>query len=382
MSKNILIIAAEASSTHYADQVMDYLKKQDPTLKFFGVGSKSMEKKGFECLGYSENMAIVGLVEVIKHYPELKRIFDNLVEQATIRKPELVLLLDYPDFNLRLAKALKPAGLRIFYYISPQVWAWRQKRIVDIKKYIEKVFLLFPFEIDFYKRHEMPYEFVGHPLLDDLGPELFDVSKISVRRSQFGIKKSEKVLLLMPGSRKGEIERLMQIQLDTAEMLLKKHPQLRIIIACAPSLTKDFLLEKMSLFKSPYLMLREDPNHMIAISDVVLAASGTATLMVGLLEKPMVVMYKMNWLTSIIAKRLTTLSYFALPNMVLNERVVPEFLQEQVEVPRLASELEKLLVDEKLYQSTVTKLKTIRHYLGEKGASKKVADHLWKVIKS
>ena len=362
---------------------MEYLKKQDPALKFFGVGSKAMEKKGFECLGYSEDMAIVGLVEVITHYPELKRIFNHLIEQANVRKPAVVLLLDYPDFNLRIAKELKPFNHRVFYYISPQVWGWRQNRIFDIKKYCEKVFLLFPFEVDFYKQHDVPFEFVGHPLLDDLGPELFDASKIAVRRSQFGIKKSEKVLLLMPGSRKGEIERHMQIQLDTAEILIKKYPQIRIVIACAPSLTKEFLLEKMNSFKAPYLMLQEDPNQMIALSDLVLSASGTATLMVGLLEKPMVIMYKMNWLSGKIAIYLTRhMRFFGLPNLVLNELVVKEFKQDEVATKQLTTELEKLIVDEKYYNSVVSKLKNIRHHLGDKGASKKVADHLWKVIRS
>jgi lipid-A-disaccharide synthase len=383
VSKSILIIAAEASSAHYAEQVMKHLKSQDPTLHFFGVGSKAMEDQGFECLGYSEDMAVVGVFEVVKHYPTLRRVFNSLVEQSNLRKPAAVLLMDYPEFNIRLAKALKPFNHRIFYYISPQVWAWRQSRIFDIKKYCEKVFLLFPFEISFYEQYQVPFEFVGHPLLDDLQSDLFDSERIAVRRSQFGIKKTEKVLLLMPGSRKGEIDRHLQVQLDAAEILLKKYPQLRLMIACAPSLSKDDLIEKMNSFKSPYLLLREDPNNMIALADLVLVASGTAALMVGLLEKPMVIIYKVSWLTGKIATMLTKhLRFFGLPNLVLNEPVIKELKQEEVTPVVLALELEKFLVDEKYVQTVVAQLKTLRLRLGEKGASKKVADHLWKVIRS
>ena len=146
MSKSILIIAAEASSTPYAEQVIEHLKKLDPSLQFFGVGSKAMEKKGFECLGYAENLAVVGVVEVLKHYSEIKTVFDRVVFEANRRKPSAVLLLDYPGFNLKLAKELKSSGYRIFYYISPQIWAWKQDRIFTIKKFVDKVFLILPFE--------------------------------------------------------------------------------------------------------------------------------------------------------------------------------------------------------------------------------------------
>ena len=382
MSKSILVIAAEASSTAYAEQVIAHLRKQDPDIKFFGVGSKAMEKNGFDCLGYAEDMAIVGFVEVVKYYSELKRIFNNIIAEAEKQRPVAVLLLDYPDFNLRLAKKLKAKGHRIFYYISPQVWAWRQSRIHQIRAYVEKVFLLFPFEVDFYKKHNVPFEFVGHPLLDGLNPDLFDQHKIELRRLKYGIKKSEVVLLLMPGSRRHEIERLFEIQLKSAEKLLIKYPQVRLVIACAPTLTKDYLAEKAGNFKSPFIMLQDEPNEMIALADIVLAASGTATLMVGLLEKPMVIMYKMNWLSGHIAMYLTRkMPHFGLPNMVLNELVVPELKQDEVNENRIAAEVEKYLIDENYRFGVIDKLKKIRNYLGFRGASEKVARHLGQVVR-
>lgn len=381
MSKSILIIAAEASSTPYAEQVIEHLKKQDSTLHFFGIGSRAMEKKGFECIGYAEDMAVVGVVEVLKHYSEIKKVFNRVVEEANVRKPAAILLLDYPGFNLKLAETLKHKGHRLFYYISPQIWAWKQDRIFTIKKYIEKVFLILPFEKDFYTKHQVPFEFVGHPLLDDLYPDLFDPQKIARRRQKYGIKDSEKVLLLMPGSRKGEIERHMQVQLESASVLLKKYPEMRLVIAGAPTLSKDYLVEKIGDFKSPFILLQEHPNEMIALSDLVLVASGTATLMVALLEKPMVIMYKVNWLTGIIGKILTRhLRFFGLPNLILNEPVITELKQEEVTSQRIVHELE-LFMDEKHLKNTVTELKKIRGLLGDRGASKRVAEQLWPLIK-
>ena len=383
VSKSILIIAAEASSTPYAEQVIEHLKKLDPNLKFFGIGSMSMEKKGFECLGYAEDLAVVGFLEVVKHYSKIKSVFDIVVAQANQRKPAVVLVLDYPGFNLRLAEKLQPQGHRIFYYISPQVWAWKQNRIFTIKKYIEKVFLIFPFERDFYIKHNAAYEFVGHPLLDDLKPDFFNMQKVNLRRQKYGIKNTDPVLLLMPGSRKSEIERHFQLQLDSAAVLLKKYPQMRLLIAGAPTLSREYLIEQMGDFKSPFILLHETPNEMISLADIVLASSGTATLMVALLEKPMVIMYKVNWLSGVIGRMLTkkNLPFFGLPNLILKERVVAELLQKEVTQSRIVFELEKLM-DDRYRQKVITDLKRIRILLGDSGASKRVADHLWQIIKN
>ncbi len=380
MSKSILIIAAEASSTPYAEQVIEHLKKLDPSLQFFGVGSKAMEKKGFECLGYAENLAVVGVVEVLKHYSEIKTVFDRVVLETNRRKPSAVLLLDYPGFNLKLAKELKSSGHRIFYYISPQIWAWKQDRIFTIKKFVDRVFLILPFEKDFYKKHDVPFEFVGHPLLDDLNPDLTNPQKIELRRQKYGIKKSEMVLLIMPGSRKGEIERHLQVQLESASLMMQKYSNLRLVIAGAPTLSKDYLIEKIGNFKSPFILLQEHPNDMISLADIVLVASGTATLMVALLEKPMLIMYKVNWLTGLIAKRLTRhLRFFGLPNLILNEPVITELKQDEVNPERIIFELEKFMNDD-YRNSVIGQLKTIKNLLGERGASEKVARHLWQVI--
>ena len=311
----------------------------------------------------------------------MKKIFYQLISEAEKNRPDIVLLMDYPDFNLRLARQLKSMGIKVFYYISPQVWAWRKSRIHDIKAYCEKVFLLFPFEKKFYETYQVPYEFVGHPLLDDLNPDLFNIDKINFQRSRYGIQSHEKVLALMPGSRRGEVDQHFQIQQAVARNLLKMHNHLRILICVAPPLSKEYMIQKLENFNLPYILLKEDPNHMIAISDYVLVASGTATLMVGLLEKPMVIMYKMNWITGVIGNFLTRgLKFFGLVNLILDEEVVPERKQQFVQVDELTKLMNRFIVDSTYTRKTIEKLKILKTSLGDRGANGRVVSALNKYL--
>lgn len=379
-----MIIAAEASSAHYAAQLMRYWHKNKLSVDIFGVGSAEMERLGQKRIGYSEDMAVVGLAEVVAHYSDLKKVFNNLVAEAIRRKPRFILLMDYPDFNLRLAEKLKTElgqDIKVFYYISPQVWAWRQGRIHTIKKYCDKVFLLFPFEVDFYKKFNVPHEFVGHPLLDDLNPELLDQSLQSYARERYGIKASEKVLALMPGSRRSEVEFNFHIQLETARLLVKKYSDLRIMILVAPTLSKEYLQSKLEHFNSPYILIKEDPNQMISMADFVLAASGTATLMVGLLQKPMVIMYRMRWLTGVLAKMLVKgVPFFGIVNLIMNEEVVPERMQAEANPEELARLLQRYIEEPDYRLSTIAKLAQLQHRLGDHGATARIGEALAKYL--
>ena len=381
LQKKIMIIAAEASSAHYAAKLIREWKKQNDQHYFFGVGSDEMESLGFRRIGKSEEMAVMGIAEIVQHYSFLKNIFYQLLAAAENQKPDIVILLDYPDFNLRLAKKLKTMNIKVFYYISPQVWAWRKNRIHDIKAYCEKVFLLFPFEKTFYDQHSVSNEFVGHPLLEDLNTELLNPDKIFFQRSKYGISANEKVLALMPGSRKSEIEQHFQIQQDVARRLLIQHKDLRLLICVAPPLSKEYILQKLENFNLPYILLKEDPNLMISMSDYVLVASGTATLMVGLLEKPMVIMYKMKWLTGVIGHILIrNLKFFGLVNLILDEEVVPERKQKQANVEELTSLMNRFITDQKHTDITIQKLKKLKTLLGEIGATRRVVAALNKYL--
>lgn len=376
MKAQVMIIAAEASSAHYALKLMQHWKSEGKDISFFGVGSEAMEAEGFERLGKSEEMAVVGAAEIFAHYSQLKAVFNALVEQARVRRPKFVILMDYPEFNLMLAKKLHAMGIKSFYYISPQVWAWRKGRVETIKKYCEKAFLLFPFEADFYKSRNVPYEFIGHPLLDELDPALLDSEKTRYGKEKYGVKSGEKILALMPGSRRGELNQHLDIQLEVARRLLKKYDHLRLAILVAPTIKRDEMLDRLEDFKSPYILLQDDPNKMISLADYVLVASGTATLMVGLLQKPMVIMYRLKWLTGVFGALFIRIKYFGLVNLILDKEVVPERKQSEANPDELFRLMDRYISDEEYTRSVINELKKIPQYLGEKGATQRVAKSL------
>lgn len=373
----VMIIAAEASSSLFALRLLQYWKKERKSIQAFGVGSVDMQSEGFEILGRSEDMAVVGAAEIIEHYSDLKKVFNNLVEEAKKRRPSVVILMDYPEFNLMLAKKLKALGLNIVYYISPQIWAWRKSRVELIKKYCKKVLLLFPFEKAFYDQKNVPNIFVGHPLLDELDDKYFSEELRLIQRSRMGIDKSEIVIGLMPGSRKGEIKQHLDLQLKVARRLCLKYSNIKILLMVAPSRTKEEIQDQMGDLTFPIILLKAEPYDMIDLCDYILAASGTATLQVALLEKPMVIMYRFKWLTSIIAKILVRgVRYFGLPNLIAQEEIVPERWQKQAN----EDELFRLLcnyIDDPIYASEVKKkLAELKLKLGTKGATKRVAESL------
>lgn len=373
----IMIIAAEASSAHYALKLMQYWRSQGKNYHFFGVGSDEMERQGFERLGKSEEMAVVGASEIFAQFSKLKLVFDQLVIAAKERRPGVVVVMDYPEFNLFLSRKLHAFGLKVFYYISPQVWAWRKSRVETIKKFCVKAFLLFPFEVDFYQSRGVPYEFVGHPLLDEIDPDLYDEQKISSRREKFGITSKEKIVALMPGSRRGELDQLLNVQLETARRLLKKHNHLRLMIFVAPTIKKEEMQARLENFKSPYILLQDDPNRMISLADYILVASGTATLMVGLLHKPMVIIYKLSRLTGLFAHFfIRGVKFFGLVNLILGCEVVPERKQSDVNPDELFKLMDRYITDPEYTQKTIADLKTLTSYLGNKGATARVAESL------
>ncbi|AHZ84050.1 lipid-A-disaccharide synthase [Bdellovibrio bacteriovorus] len=374
----VLIVAAEASSVTYAQRILEAWKAQGRKVHAFGVGSQDMEDIGFERLGKSEEMAVVGAAEIISAYSHLKSVFDSLVAEAEKRRPKVAIVMDYPEFNLMLAKKLHALGIPVVYYISPQVWAWRKGRVKTIKKYCKKVFVLFPFEVPFYEEHGVPVEFVGHPLLDELDERLIDdLEYRKNHRNQCGIRDSEIVLGLMPGSRRLEVKQHLDIQLDAARILSKKFPNLKVLILTAPTFTKEYMQDRLENFRLPYMLLKDEPFRMIHLVDMMLVASGTATLQVGLLKKPMVIMYKMKWLTGVFAKLFVRgTKYFGLVNLILNKEAVPELFQSEVTAENLAAELERYVLDKKYHDSVVSDLGQVRQYLGDKGATQRVVKAL------
>ena len=371
------MIAAEASSSLYAQRILELWKREGREVSTFGIGSREMEKLGFECIGRSEDMAVMGIAEVVKHLPHIRRVYKSLLAECERRKPKVAVLMDYPGFNLRIAKDLKKLGIKVVYYISPQIWAWRQGRVHGIRKVVDKMLVLFPFEEPFYKEHNVPVEFVGHPLLDELpslqsAPDAAELHRL--HRERFGIQKNEIILGLMPGSRRSEIQQHLQIQLQTAALVIKKNPNVLPVLMVAPTLNRDELRAALDTVSFPVRMIQETPIDMISLADVILVASGTATLMVGLMAKPMVIMYRMNSITAWLAKRLVTKTkFFGMANLIMNRLVVPELFQEQATPERLSVELLKVINDRAEYTRVSAELAELRNRLGSRGATERVA---------
>lgn len=379
--KSVLIISAEASSVLYAQRIIELWQEQGKDFDVFGVGSAEMEALGFRRLGKSENMAVVGAAEIIEHYSAIKKIFNEILIEVDRCRPRVAVLLDYPEFNLRLAKELKSRGIPVVYYISPQIWAWRKNRVFQMKERCDRVLILFPFEMDFYLKHQVRCEFVGHPLIDELKSEYLDENWILNERHRCGIQDNEVVLGLMPGSRRGELDHHFLIQLEVARRLSHRVSNLKVLVMCAPSFEKDDLIPYLDNFKINHILMKTDPFKMIAMTDIVLAASGTATLMVGLLEKPMVIMYRMKWLTGWIAKILVRgVKFFGITNLILESEVSPERFQEKANPLELEKLVYDLISNPEVYQAQKQKLKQLRTKLGQDKVTVKVSEKVVHVL--
>jgi lipid-A-disaccharide synthase len=378
----VLIVAGEASSSLYAQRLMELWQERardgtEGAHDLFGIGSREMEALGFRRLGKSEEMAVVGLQEVIKHFPLIRRVYNSLLAECDRLKPDFALLLDYPDFNLRLAKDLKKRGIRVVYYVSPQVWAWRTGRVKIIREVVDEMLVLFPFEEPFFRKHGVQSTFVGHPLLDELAGRPEKSKELSmVNRERFGVKPDEIVLGLMPGSRSSELKSHLREQLTAAELLVRRYPKVRPFLLCAPTIERERLQEAMAEMSISVQIIKEEPLDMIELSDIVLVASGTATLMVGLLAKPMVIMYRMNALTAWFAKKLVKHTrFFGMVNLIMEREVARELFQERASPEEMASELEKLL-DPVVREAKSRELLELRSRLGTVGATERVAERL------
>ena len=372
----VLIVAGEASSALYATRLLEHWRGQGRRVHGFGVGSQAMVDLGFEALGRSENMAVVGIQEVLAHYKEIKATFNELLLEAKRRRPRFALLLDYPDFNLRLAKQLKAMGIRVIYYISPQLWAWRKGRIRQVQDYVDKMLVVFPFEVEFYKQYGVDVSFVGHPLLDELEDSLFDPQARAQERACLGWSAETTVIGLMPGSRRSEIQHHLETQIATAHSVRAMAPHVQFALLVAPGLRKEDLERQLAGEGLPITLLNADPFTMIRLMDIILTASGTATLMVGLMRVPMVIMYKMNRLSAWLARRLVGMKYFGMVNLVLGREVVPERFQESATPEELSQLLVDWVQDDQARVKVSQDLGHLREALGHQGATVRVAELL------
>ncbi|MCB1920217.1 MAG: lipid-A-disaccharide synthase [Candidatus Competibacteraceae bacterium] len=342
---HIALVAGEPSGDLLGASLIAALKTRYPQARFTGIGGPGMIAQGLQSLVPLEQLAVMGLVEVLRHLPELFRIRRRLRQRLIADRPDVFIGVDAPDFNLGLERQLRACGICTAHYVSPTVWAWRPWRVRKVACAVDLMLTLFPFEEAFYTRHGVPVRYVGHPLADAI-PLRSDAGEA---RRQLGLSLPDgrRVIALLPGSRRGEIGRMGALFLDTARWLHAQQPDAHFLMpAATPQLY--VALEKLRSEHAPDLpltLMQGYSREVMAAADVVLLASGTATLEAMLLKRPMVVAYRVVPLTAWIARRLVTIRHFALPNLLAGRERVPEFFQEAATTPRLGAALLEWLAD-------------------------------------
>lgn len=363
---DLLVVAGEASGDLHGARLITELRRHVPDLAPFGLGGDEMRAAGLEAVAHSSEISVVGITEVLKILPRAREVFADLLREVDRRRPALAVLIDFPDFNLRLAKELKARGLEVLYYISPQVWAWRRGRVKTIARLVDRMLVLFPFEVDFYREHDVDVVHVGHPLVDEVPvlPQAWDRDGVS-----FG---GPFRIALLPGSRKSEVESLLPTLLEAARRLAGELP-VEVRIIRAPTIPPELVDEAVELAGLPVEIVGEDRFAAIADSHLALCASGTATLEVGLLGTPMIMVYRLASWTYMLAKLMVHLPNVSLVNLVLGRRVVPELIQGDANPRRIAAEAARLLTDAGERGRMREALAEVRGRLGEGGASRRAA---------
>jgi lipid-A-disaccharide synthase len=337
----VALVAGEASGDILGSGLMQALKQRHPDIEFIGVGGPRMQAEGLQSHFPMERLAVMGLVEVLGRLRELLRRRKDLVKMLIAAKPDVFIGIDAPDFNLTLELKLRRAGIRTVHYVSPSVWAWRQKRVLKIKEACDLMLALFPFEARFYEEHAVPVRFVGHPLANTIPLE----ADRAGARERLGLPQEASVVALLPGSRGGEVGKLGALFLDTAQRLLQDRPGLRFVLPCA-SPERRLQIEEMLTGRDLPVQLLDGASHeALAACDAVLIASGTATLEALLYKRPMVVAYKVAPMTYRILKRLVKSPYISLPNLMAGRLLVPELIQDAATPEALATTLLPLLDD-------------------------------------
>lgn len=340
-SLKIALVAGEASGDILGAGLMQAIKARHPDARFIGVGGPRMQAEGLDSYFPMERLAVMGLVEVLGRLPELLKRRRRLIRSLIDEQPDVFIGIDAPDFNLGVELKLRQAGIRTVHYVSPSVWAWRQKRVLKIQRACDLMLTLFPFEAQFYEAQQVPVCFVGHPLADAIP---FEADRAAARAA-LGLPEQGSVVALLPGSRGGEVERLGSLFLDAAERLRTLRPGLHFVLPCANAERRAQLEAMLAGRELPVSLLDGRSHEALAACDAVLIASGTATLEALLFKRPMVVAYRVAPLTYRILRRLVKSPYISLPNLLAARLLVPELIQEAATPDALATSLAPLLDD-------------------------------------
>ncbi len=368
-SKLVVIVAGEASADLHGSNLVTAMKRLNPGIEFWGIGGEKMAQAGVRILFPSSDMAVVGLTEV---FSKLRTIFSALKKLKSILKnerPDLLILIDYPDFNIHIAGTAKRFKVPVLYYISPQVWAWRRGRIRKIARRVDRMAVILPFEKDIYQGKPIAVDYVGHPLLDECPRDMIE-NRVSLK---MGMDQGHPVVGLLPGSRKEEIRNLLPVMVDAAGNLKRRYPDLQCVLPLAPGIEQAFVQPFIDNSDVRITLFQGDIYKVFNICDVALVTSGTATLETAIMGVPMVIVYRVSPVSYWIGRMVIKVSNIGLVNLVAEEEVVPELIQADVTADRLAQEAVTILDDTEVREEMKKKLGLVREKLGKGGASEKTA---------
>lgn len=368
-TKTIMIVAGEASGDLHGASLIQEMLKIDPALNFYGIGGSKLEKMGVKLFANTSTMAVMGLTEIVSKLGSILKIMGIMKKSLDEYRPDLVILIDYPDFNLRLAKAAKKKGIKVFYYISPQVWAWRKNRINQIKKFVDKMAVILPFEVDTYATKGFTVNYVGHPLLDLVKPHY---SKQDSRK-KISIAENKTTIALLPGSRLSEVTKLLPEMLRAAEILAQKIPDVQFVLPLADTLEEKNISDISKSSPVKIKVITGLTYDVISSADLAIVASGTATLETGLLGVPMIIIYKVSPFSALIGRMIINVQHIGLVNIIAGKTIVPELIQSDANGQRIASEALAILLNEEKRQEIVVQLADIRAKLGSPGAARRAA---------
>lgn len=375
-SKNkLMIITGEVSGDLIGGALVKELKSFKSDFIITGVGGDKMQSAGMNLIYHTNQMAFLGFVEVVKHLPFIKEVQKKLLEVIKKDKINCVVLIDYPGFNLSIAKKMKPLGIKIIYYVSPQIWAWAKGRVKKVKRLVDKMLVVFPFEVDFYRKENINVEYVGHPLVERINRYNF-LSKDEFF-TKFNLDKGKEILLVMPGSRKQEVKEIFPEIIRAANKLAAEY-NLQVIVARSKNIDEKLLRH---LVDSEHFLSIDDYNYeLMKYSRFGIIKSGTSTLEAGYFALPMIVVYKTSSLTYLIGKQLVKLDKIGMVNILLDEMVVPELIQNEANTENIFNVASKILSDGKTYQAVKQKLELVKEKLGVDGASQKAAGKILEIL--
>ena len=374
---SIMFSAGESSGDQHAANMFLELKKHQPDIKGFGMGGAKMALAGIDIRYDSGSIGVIGVVEVLKHYGEIRRALKLIQQLVSTERPDLLVCVDYKEFNLKLARFAKQCGIKVLFYVSPQVWAWRPGRVKTYGKAIDMMAVIFPFETTYYDAENVPVRYVGHPSVDKVHPQRSRLEDMAI----FNLDESNPVIGLLPGSRANEINRLLPIMLAAAEILQARIPGIQFMLPQADSISDELLESYMRQSLVKITVIKNQPYDVIQCCDVVMTTSGTATIEIALLNVPMVITYKLAALTYWLGRWLVNTPFIGLPNIILGKGFIKELIQYEATSENLAEEIERILTDKFYADQMRDNLNQVKQQLGQGGGSKNMAELALEIMK-